>query len=74
MSRKVDGYTTHATPPIDRDGNKLSEKNSRDTNFIMSGMASLVYVNAMHYDSAKDIWDKLQNVYEGDAKVKGAML
>jgi hypothetical protein len=23
---------------------------------------------------AKDIWDKLQNIYEGDTKVKGAKL
>jgi hypothetical protein len=28
----------------------------------------------MHCDSTKEIWDKLQNVYEGDAKVKGAKL
>jgi hypothetical protein len=28
----------------------------------------------MHCDNAKDIWDKLQNIYEGDAKVKGAKL
>jgi hypothetical protein len=28
----------------------------------------------MHCDSAKDLWDKLQNIYEGDAKVKGAKL
>jgi hypothetical protein len=28
----------------------------------------------MHCDSAKDIWDKLQNVYKGDAKVKGDKL
>jgi hypothetical protein len=26
----------------------------------------------MHCYFAKDIWNKLQNVYEGDAKVKGA--
>jgi hypothetical protein len=25
----------------------------------------------MHCDNAKDIWDKLQNIKEGDAKVKG---
>jgi hypothetical protein len=25
-------------------------------------------------DSTKDIWDKLQNIYEGYAKVKGAKL
>jgi hypothetical protein len=24
--------------------------------------------------TAKDLWDKLQNIYEGDAKVKGAKL
>jgi hypothetical protein len=28
----------------------------------------------MHCDSAKEIWDKLKNVYEGDAKFKGAKL
>jgi hypothetical protein len=28
----------------------------------------------MHYDSAKDLWDKLQNIYEGYDKVKGAKL
>jgi hypothetical protein len=28
----------------------------------------------MHCDSTKDIWDKLQNFYKGDAKVKGAKL
>jgi uncharacterized lipoprotein YehR (DUF1307 family) len=33
-----------------------------------------VYVKVMHCDSAKEIWDKLQNVYEGDAKVKEAKL
>jgi hypothetical protein len=28
----------------------------------------------MHCDSKKEIWDKLKNVYEGDAKVKGGKL
>ena len=28
----------------------------------------------MHYDNAKDLWDKIQNIYEGDAKVKEAKL
>jgi hypothetical protein len=28
----------------------------------------------MHRGSTKDIWDKLQNIYEGDAKVQGAKL
>jgi hypothetical protein len=28
----------------------------------------------MHCDSGKDIWDKIQNIYEGDAKFKRAKL
>jgi hypothetical protein len=28
----------------------------------------------MHCDFAKEIWKKIQNVYEGDAKVKVAKL
>jgi hypothetical protein len=28
----------------------------------------------MYCDSAKELWDKIQNVYEGDAKFKGAKL
>jgi hypothetical protein len=28
----------------------------------------------MHYNTTKDLWEKLQNIYEGDAKVKGAKL
>ena len=33
-----------------------------------------VFVKVMHYDSLNDLWDKLQNIYEGYAKVKGAKL
>jgi hypothetical protein len=70
----VDGYTTPTTPPTDKDGKKLSENNSRAKNVILNGLVDTVYVKVMHCDSAKDIWDKLQNIYEGDAKVKGAKL
>jgi hypothetical protein len=30
----VDGYTTPATPPTDKDGKKLSENNSKDKNLF----------------------------------------
>jgi hypothetical protein len=70
----VDGYTTPTTPPPDRDRNKLSEKHSRDKNNILNGLYESVYNKVMLCDSAKEIWDKLQNIYEGDAKVKGAKL
>jgi hypothetical protein len=70
----VYGYKDPSTPPIDNNGNKLSQNNSRAKNSILNGLVDSVYVKVMHCDFSKGIWDKLQNVYEGDAKVKGAKL
>jgi hypothetical protein len=60
--------------PTYNDGKKLSEYNSKAINAILSGLIGLEFVKVMHSDFAKEIWDKLKNVYEGDAKVKGAKL
>jgi hypothetical protein len=70
----VDLYTTPATPPIDRDGKKLKENNSKDKGIILSSLVDSIFFKFINFDSEKDIWDKLQNIYEGDAKVKGAKL
>jgi hypothetical protein len=70
----VDGYKTLATPPTDRDGKKLRENNSKDKGTILSSLVDSIFFKVMHCDSAKDIWDTLQNIYEGYAKVKGAKL
>jgi hypothetical protein len=43
-------------------------------NVILSGLVDSIYVKVMHCDSANEIWDKLQNIYEGDAKFKGGKL
>ena len=43
-------------------------------NAILSGLVELVFVKVMHCETAKEIWDKLKNFYEGDDKVKGAKL
>jgi hypothetical protein len=51
-----------------------SENNSKAKGTILSSLVDSIFVKVMHCDSAKDIWDKLQNIYEGDAKVKGAKL
>jgi hypothetical protein len=34
----------------------------------------MVFTKVSHCKSAKDIWDKLQNIYEGDTKVKEVKL
>jgi hypothetical protein len=55
----VDEYKESSTPPIDRDGNKLNRKNSKDKGTIMRSLVDSLFVKVMHCDSAKDIWDKL---------------
>jgi hypothetical protein len=67
----VEGYKAPATPLIDKYGKKLSENNSKATNYFLSGMASLVYVKFMHYDSAKDIGKNFKMFMKLIPKSKG---
>ena len=53
---------------------KIFEDNSKVMNAILSGLTEIVFVKVMHYETAKEIWDKLRNIYEGDDKIKGAKL
>jgi hypothetical protein len=70
----VDGYTAPATPPTDTAGKKICNDNSRAVNAILGGLTNSICVKVMHCKSAKEIWDKLEVVYEGDRKVKEAKL
>jgi hypothetical protein len=70
----VDRYTTPATSPMDKDGKKLSENNLKAKNNIIATLVNLVFGKVMHYNTTKYLWEKLLNIYEGDAKVKGAKL
>ena len=40
----------------------------------MNGLSDTVFTKVAHCKSAKEIWDKLRNIYEGDSKVKEAKL
>jgi hypothetical protein len=59
---------------MDKNGKKLSESNLKDKSTIMGSLVDSVFTKVMHCDTAKDIWDKLQNIYEGDSKVKWAKI
>jgi hypothetical protein len=49
---------------------KLGENNSKAINELLNGLSNTVFTKVAHCKSAKEIWDKLQNIYEGDSKVK----
>jgi hypothetical protein len=55
----VNRYKAPTSHPTDKDENKLSGNNSKDTKYILSVLVNLVYVKVMHFDSTKKIWDKL---------------
>jgi hypothetical protein len=54
---------------------KLSENNSKAKNALLNGLNDIVFTKVAHCKSAKEIWDKLRNIYiEGDTKVKATKL
>jgi len=67
----VDGYKSPSTTPTDKDGKKLKENNSKAKGTILNSLVGSVFVKVILCASAKDLWDKLQNIYEEDAKVNG---
>ena len=53
---------------------KLGKNNSKAINALLNGISDTIFTKVAHCKSAKEIWDKLQNIYEGDSKVKAANL
>ena len=70
----VDGYTAPTTPPKDAAGKKICNDKSRVVNGILAGLIDSICVKVMHCKSAKEIWDKLEVLYEGDRKVREAKI
>ena len=70
----VDGYKEPIVLPTSEKAMKLSQNNSKSTNTLLNGLGESIYTKVMHCKSAKEIWDKLQNIYEGDSKVKETKL
>lgn len=64
------GYTAPTSPPIDEVGKKHVENDAKATNAILSGLLKSVYVMVMGFKTTKELWGKLQNIFEGDTKVK----
>jgi hypothetical protein len=49
---------------------KLGENNYKSINALLNGLSDTVFTKVAHCKSAKEIWDKLRNIYEVDSKVK----
>ena len=67
-------YKKLATIPTDATGKQLYESNLKAMYAILGGLTGSEFVKVMHCESTKELWDKLEIIYEGDAKVKNAKL
>ena len=70
----INGYKALTTASLDMVAKKLNNDNVRDVNAILGGLSNFVFVKFMHCNSTKDIWEKLEIIYEGNDKVKQAKL
>jgi hypothetical protein len=70
----VDGYKEPTVPPTSERAIKIGQNNSKATNALLNGLGELVYTKVMHCKFAKEIWDKLQNIYEAYSKFKETKL
>jgi hypothetical protein len=66
----VDGYKELTILPTNERVIKLGQNNSKETNSLLNGLCESVFTKVIHYKFAKEIWDKIQNIYEGDSIVK----
>ena len=62
------------SPPIDIKGIKQFGYNVKVVGAILVGLGRTIFSKVMHCKTTKEIWDKLQTIYEGDTKVKRAKL
>ncbi|XP_057865580.1 uncharacterized protein LOC131073209 [Cryptomeria japonica] len=65
-------YTIPSRGPSTPDEEKAYESNANSKNFILSSVTNDILVKVMHCQSAKKVWDKLNNVYKGNDKIKEA--
>ena len=70
----VDGYIAPVVPPTNDKALKLGQNNSKEKNALLNGLSETIFTKVAHCKSAKEIWDKLRNIYEGYSKVKAAKL
>jgi hypothetical protein len=70
----IDGYTPPTVPPTNEKAVKLGENNSKSKNALLNGISDTIFTKVSHCKLTKEIWDKLQNIYEGDSKVKATKL
>ena len=67
-------YIYPKSPPSNLERIKQFGYNDKVVIAILAGLAKTIFAKVMHCKTTKDIWEKLQTIYEGDTKVKRVKL
>jgi len=67
------GYSPKATD-LEKETKQDFVANAKAMNAILNGLCEAEFIKVMHKDTAKEMWDTLENIHEGDKKVKTAKL
>ena len=67
------GYAPKATD-TEKETKQDFVANAKAMNAILNGLREAEFIKVMHKDTAKEMWDTLENIHEGDKKVKAAKL
>ena len=67
------GYSTKPTDS-EKEAKQNFVANAKAMNAILSGLCEVDFIKIMHSKTAKDMWDTLENIHEGNKKVKTAKL
>ena len=70
----INEYVIPKNAPTTDEEKKACENNATALNAILRGLENSEFVKVMNYDTTKELWDKLNNVYKGDSKVQKAKL
>ena len=68
------GYIFPTAIPTDTAGKKQYETNAKAVNTLLVSLSQSKFVKVMQLKSAKEIWDKIILIYEGDSQAKCAKL
>ena len=67
-------YTVPPTVPIDANDILTYELDKKERYALLCGLTKDVFAKVVYYKSLNDIWEKLETIYQGDAKVKESKL
>jgi hypothetical protein len=62
----VNGYVIPMNAPTDTNEKKLMSCNSKSRHVILGALEPTISSKVMGCNTAKEVWDKLKCIYEGD--------